>query len=482
MNQRLTVFFLCNIALFLVLLLISTGIRCPVLNRFALLEQSMMQQQLSRIASGLTGELERLDAKARSEATWGEMYTYMVERNSYFYSDNFTYAGLSPAHINVFGILDKKGNPIHLDWLNSNTHQLESLISNQRVNLLSNKTLQLLVNTHGTTLSNSRNMGFVMTPRGVLLVATRPILTSNAYGPPHGAVLVGRILNKSLLKLFERHSNLKLKLLNFTDIQLSQIITQVTTSQTVSVINHKSIEGYINLVDIEGKNVQLVSAIAPRLQYIEAEEVLNQFTLILFITGLLFGIIISILLDNVITYHQQLNQINQELTRLANIDGLTLLANRRSFENHFQQEWMRAMQGQYPLTLLLCDVDYFKAYNDTYGHQAGDECLRKLACVINCAATGSDDLAARYGGEEFAVILPNKNIALCIDVAENMLRNVQKLQIQHTQSSISPYVSLSIGVASVIPTPEILPATLIEQSDLALYSAKSQGRNQIVCL
>lgn len=495
MNQRLTVFFSCNITLFLVLLLISIGIRYPVLNRFALLEQSIMEQQLSRVAAGLTDELNRLDAKARSESTWNEMYNYIINRNPDFYSDNYSYAGLAPAFIDLFGILDQQGNPIHLDWLNNKKQQLETLTKQESNTLLNNQTLSWLHNTHGKTLSASRNLGFLMTQRGVLLLATRPILTSNGHGPSRGTIIVGRFLNTSVLEQFERYSNVKLSLLKATDNKVPQtLLTQQLNNKVdnkgnqlifqslpvVKVINHEFIEGYINLIDITGVRVQVLSVVAPRLGYLEGESVINKFTISLFIVGLLLGTAISLLLDNLIRNNQRIKQINQELTKLANIDGLTLIPNRRSFDNHFQQEWHRAIQAQHPLSLMLCDVDYFKAYNDTYGHQAGDECLRQLARVISCVTTDIDDLVARYGGEEFAVILPNKDISISMIVAENMLQSVQKLQLPHAKSSISPYVSLSIGLASIIPTPETEPATLIEQSDLALYTAKSQGRNQIV--
>lgn len=490
MNQRLAIFFSCNITLFLLLLLISTGIRYPVLNRFAMLEKIMMQQQLSRIASGLADELDRLDAKVRSEATWSEMYNYVINRNPDFYTDNYSYAGLSPAFIDMFGILDQQGNPIHLDWLNHKTQQLETLTKSESSTLLSNQTLSWLHNTRGKTLSSSRNLGFVMTQRGLLFLATRPILTSNGHGPVRGTVLVGRLLNKSVLQQFERHSNLKLNLLNKT-IPTQQLHRNDNTDgyqsirqapKTVKVLNHQYIVGYINIIDIKGASVQVLSVVCPRLEYIEGERVLNQFTIILFLVGSLLGMIISLLLDNLIRNNQRINHINQELTLLANIDGLTLISNRRNFDNYLQQEWNRAIQEQHPLTLILCDVDYFKAYNDTYGHQAGDECLRQLARVISCATTDINDLVARYGGEEFAVILPNKDIALGMVVAENMLMSVRKLQLPHAKSSICPYVSLSIGIASIIPTQETLPETLIKQSDSALYTAKSQGRNQIVCL
>ncbi|NEP46964.1 MAG: GGDEF domain-containing protein, partial [Okeania sp. SIO2H7] len=147
---------------------------------------------------------------------------------------------------------------------------------------------------------------------------------------------------------------------------------------------------------------------------------------------------------------------------------------------YLQQEWGRMAEEKQPLSLILCDVDYFKFYNDTYGHQTGDECLQKVAQSLRRSVRYPGDLVARYGGEEFAIILPNTVAKDAVKVAEKIQCELYKLKIDHRTSSVSQYVTLSMGVASVVPRSELSPAHSIAAADEALYEAKKQGRDRIV--
>jgi diguanylate cyclase (GGDEF)-like protein len=172
-----------------------------------------------------------------------------------------------------------------------------------------------------------------------------------------------------------------------------------------------------------------------------------------------------------------LQQANQKLHRLANLDGLTEVANRRRFDEYFDQEWQRSGREQTPLSLILCDIDYFKNYNDHYGHQAGDACLRRVARAISETLHRPADLVARYGGEEFAIILPNTSSEGAIHIAELLQLRIKQLEILHAQSRVSSYITLSLGVSSQIPVLLQENQTLIAATDKALYLAKSEGRN-----
>jgi diguanylate cyclase (GGDEF)-like protein len=176
--------------------------------------------------------------------------------------------------------------------------------------------------------------------------------------------------------------------------------------------------------------------------------------------------------------YAELKQANLELKRLATSDGLTQVANRRHFDEYLQQEWLRMQREQMPMSLILCDIDFFKAFNDTYGHQAGDECLQKVAQVIQKAAKRSIDLAARYGGEEFAVILPNTDLEGAERVALDIQAHIAGLQIFHRNSKVSQHVTVSMGISSTIPNQIIPPEMLITAADRALYQSKDSGRNQ----
>ena len=175
-----------------------------------------------------------------------------------------------------------------------------------------------------------------------------------------------------------------------------------------------------------------------------------------------------------------LKKANLKLTYQANIDSLTQIANRRRFDEYIAQEWSRCAREREYLSLILCDVDYFKAYNDTYGHQAGDDCLYQVAQAIERAVKRPADIAFRYGGEEFAVILPYTEGQGAIRVAEEIHQQVRELQILHDASAIDQIISMSIGVSSIIPDTRSSPHTLIAAADAALYDAKSKGRNRVI--
>ncbi|MGK7877300.1 MAG: diguanylate cyclase [Xenococcaceae cyanobacterium] len=176
----------------------------------------------------------------------------------------------------------------------------------------------------------------------------------------------------------------------------------------------------------------------------------------------------------------ELEKANQELKHLASLDYLTKVANRRSFDEHLDQEWLRMAREKQPLSLILCDADYFKPYNDEYGHQMGDDCLKQVAQAISRTIKRPADLVARYGGEEFAVTLPNTKAEGAMKVAEAIRREIQLLKIPHVQSQVSKYVTVSLGVSSIVPTLEDSPESLIAAADNALYQAKNQGRDRIV--
>ena len=184
------------------------------------------------------------------------------------------------------------------------------------------------------------------------------------------------------------------------------------------------------------------------------------------------------------TINQELEEKVSErtaaLSHLANLDGLTQLANRRQFDTRIQQEWQRAQRNCWPLSLILCDVDCFKKYNDTYGHQAGDDCLRAVAQVLKRNIKRAGEVAARYGGEEFAIILPNVNSFDAIQVATLIQEEIDALKIPHETALNCTYVTLSMGISTMVPRENSSYQQLIQSADKALYQAKHQGRNCFV--
>lgn len=177
---------------------------------------------------------------------------------------------------------------------------------------------------------------------------------------------------------------------------------------------------------------------------------------------------------------EKLERTNQELERIAAIDELTQIANRRKFEHYLQQQWHYAKEESLHLSLILCDVDYFKYYNDSYGHQAGDDCLQQVAQFLSQNVLHPNALVARYGGEEFAIVLSNIEADEAMQIAEEIRTGLNELKIVHAGSSVSNYVTMSMGVSCLIPTSELSESDVIARADEALYRAKQEGRDRVV--
>ena len=182
--------------------------------------------------------------------------------------------------------------------------------------------------------------------------------------------------------------------------------------------------------------------------------------------------------------HQELEKSlrasNKQLELLSALDGLTGIANRRTFEKFLEREWKSSMRHTQPVTAIMMDIDFFKLYNDTYGHQAGDDCLKKVAHTIEKSLRRPGDLVARYGGEEFVAILSDTSQKGAFSLAEKVRASVEALEIPHQASQASKFVTISLGVASRVPERGDASSILISEADQSLYKAKQEGRNRVM--
>jgi diguanylate cyclase (GGDEF)-like protein len=174
----------------------------------------------------------------------------------------------------------------------------------------------------------------------------------------------------------------------------------------------------------------------------------------------------------------QLEEKNHRLELLTLEDSLTSIGNRRCFDQILECEWSRGIRTGHKLSLIMIDIDFFKPYNDTYGHQEGDFCLKRVTSALKSTLMRQSDIITRYGGEEFVAVLPDTDLDGAAQVGERMLKSVENLQIPHCQSSVSPYVTVSLGISSAVPSFGASPDFLVKYADQALYYSKEQGRNR----
>jgi two-component system cell cycle response regulator len=186
------------------------------------------------------------------------------------------------------------------------------------------------------------------------------------------------------------------------------------------------------------------------------------------------GLFVALLHD--ITHHKQ---SEDALQRAAMLDPLTKIANRRHFDTFLQQEWQRALRSALPLSLVVLDVDHFKRYNDILGHAAGDACLQQVAQALQAHAARATDLAARYGGEEFVLLFADTPADSAVQLAEKIRASIEALEIPNPRSTSSPWLTVSVGVATIVPTQLDDIAHLFVRADRAMYAAKAGGRNRV---
>lgn len=254
------------------------------------------------------------------------------------------------------------------------------------------------------------------------------------------------------------------------------ISSEIANSQTLDVEDYKSV------LDDQIATEQLLFQIEQLRQELEEAKLEKADLEIMLETTTEHADIVESQLHNEICDRQKaqaaLSLANRELEQLSVLDSLTQVANRRRFDDYLLQEWRKLKLDNAPISLILCDIDYFKFYNDNYGHPVGDYCLQQVALAIECVIESTPGLVARYGGEEFGIVLPNTDAATAFKVAQKIAVNVNQLHISHEKSLVNDYVTISLGVHSLIPNSESTPELLIALADKALYEAKERGRNQ----
>lgn len=480
------------------------------------LEEQQAEQDLLRVRQAIDNEIRHLDTFCYDWAAWDDSYQFVRSRSPQYIASNLNLSSFQVNRLNLIFLYDRQGR-----LLEGASYELEEgkpLV----LTLFEGVTLPValaLPKASGRELAALKRTGVIATEKGPLLLSVRPILTSDNQGPVGGTMVMGRLLNAALLEELAEQTRFA-----FTFQQGVPAVGQGSLRFDKS--DPQYLISYQPFADLHGRHDFLIRLETPR-RIFQTVRKMNRHALhFLALASLVLVGLMSVALQHIVLgpicqlkeharairtggdlstrlqlrrrdeigqlanefdtmmteidqKSEELATANSELQRLSGEDAVTLLANRRQFDVCLDREWRCLLRQQRPLALLLCDIDFFKPYNDSYGHQQGDRCLRAVAQAIKEAAHRPADLVSRFGGEEFAVILVDADQEGALAVAESIRNAVRLLEIPHRASLVDRYVTLSVGTASLVPQAELSPEHLIDWADQALYRAKRLGRNRV---
>jgi diguanylate cyclase (GGDEF)-like protein len=517
--------------IFFLILFISFGLMQFVINRififpsFINLENDEAIRNINRVSESINNEIRHLDDTCHDWGAWDDSYEFMETGSQEYKNGSLSVESFATANLNLVYYLDKAGK---FYW--GKMYDLESKKEIELQGFSAEDISKILMElkwdpNSSKSLADLYVRGIMPTRKGTIILATRPILTSGNKGPARGTLIMGRFLSESILKKIKDETKVSFKLHEYNQnlpVEINKIMEEVTpSSKHIVKESTDKVFMYDPFLSIQGTPAFLIEVVFPReitlqglksIKYSFISFITAGFIILLSILILIKLMVIKPILDlsNHIeniedgrkydlrlglkrkdaigklahTFDNLISKIESqtiELERLSSIDGLTGINNRRVFDETLVQEWKRTgRQKQNFLSAIMCDVDFFKLYNDNYGHQMGDVCLKMIAVAIKSTLKRPSDFLARYGGEEFVILLPNTSPEGAQLIAEDIRKKVHELKIKHEKSGIDEYVTLSVGVSSIVPGQDATPIDLIKAADQALYECKDKGRNRTI--
>ena len=475
------------------------------------IEQEQANANILRVKRAFERELNDLEKFSKDWGSKGGAYFFIKDTNATFLESNLgitTYKNNDLTHIALLnyegGVLFSKS----VDLESSKEYQLNSLNEkiNQLVNKISNMPMKKTVK------------GYFLTERTPIFVVVTPVFKTDDRGHSSGVIVMARPINDNLL----------LKISAETGVLFEININKTNKSDEIIFVE-KTLEKYHLRQELEGLfgvnsiqiNMMHLRRIAQEgmasLETIVWVNITSFLVLFLMVQFLISRMIIkpvsamiqtakkmrsnlnieldedskndevsemvselNFMIEHIQVQNHGLIKSNEKLNELARIDPLTGLFNRRALDEILDKEWKRLFREKKPLSVILCDIDFFKKLNDKYGHQKGDEALIAVANTINKTILRSADVATRYGGEEFCVVLPNTNLKGAKAVAETIRKEVEKLSFHDKSHPALIHLTISLGVACTIPRQGVVSFDLVKAADDALYKAKQGGRNKVV--
>jgi diguanylate cyclase (GGDEF)-like protein len=528
-----------KVFLIIFVLFAALGIADFIVQRFIIypsflaLEHREVGENLQRIFHAIDRETYHVERLCRDWATWNDSHDFMATGYEGFIESNLSDDSLDNISLNLLVFCDTRGNIVwsRVRDLKEKTTLRLGFMADGRVDM-AHTTLAVHLSPEG----GRGKRGIFNTEAGPMLFATREVLRSDGSGPTNGFLIMGRFLNETMLETLKEQTRLSFEIVDaFDDARFLCRTSGMTPMQTGNLTYYTKDDGdkMVSCAGFQndaGETLFGVQYLFPRETTRKGIDSIRYAVFLVVGSGVTVLVILNLMMQAVVlkplrrlTDHAaklqqegdyslrlglerkdeigvlaksldslvqtisdrtvELQRANEQLTQLSLNDALTGIANRRMFDAYLKQEWRRAMREQTPLSIMLADVDHFKKFNDTYGHQQGDMCLIGVAAVMQLHMQRPADLLARYGGEEFAVILPGTDAEGAGHMAEVLGQAVRDLRIDHSESDAAPYVTVSIGVVTTIPSPEEGDGgmdMLLEQADQALYQAKKVGRNRVL--
>lgn len=483
-----------------------------VLPKLREMEAQADRKDLRRVLLAIDAKKQQLSALAYDNAMWDGLYDFVTHPNQEFFDSTFPVDTLVTFNIDLLAIFDSE-NRLVARRIADDKQALPSAVA-VPVDDLKPHLVDLQQVRERALIFNS---GVMRSARGAMVYAVASIVRSDKTGTPRGNLLFATDFDRELLEEVKENAQVKV---SFEPAAPNAVVR--ATPDDVYRDDHDQLRWV--LTDAQRHPVIQLVLTLPQRDYETTLWVLPVLVAFLFnffgaaVMLLLFHFVlirplggigeylrklradgdysrridstqanelgdlsrdINALVQHVQVQQQQLQAQAAEMQALSFQDGLTGLANRRRFDQALADNWALMQRAQMPLALVMFDVDYFKNYNDHYGHQRGDEVLRQLGELLRQVTERQSDLAARYGGEEFAILLPETNEAGAWRIAMRLQNDLHNAAIQHEHSAIGPLLTISIGICALIPSAQTTKRDLIRQADAALYSSKAAGRNTI---
>lgn len=503
--------------------------RYIVYESFLRLEEAEALEDLQRCIEAVGRESYHLVSFFTDWAVWDDTYQFVQDGNEDYVTSNMTDDTFTVSQIDLMFFLNLSGEVV---WGKIMRHQTGEVLSSAFFppdRWPDNHPLLMKEETH------EAKMGIVLTEHGPMIVGASCVFTSNDEGPYKGTVVMGRFLDAEVIETLVGQTRVQFMVWPVDEGTLPEEERQVlntipeNTPLVLRDADDDVLRVYQTYPDIEGHAALLIRASVPRQISAKGRVAMSVSLISIAAVGLLVLLALRLFLARAVTgpltrltrgvtgiassqdlssrvrmarpdeigvlageFNNMLERLEQdsrererlaeELRQMSRQDGLTGLCNRRYFDEMFKREWDRALRAQEPLSVIMTDVDHFKAFNDNYGHQRGDYVLREVASALRTGSRRSIDIVARYGGEEFVVLLSATERAGAAKVAEDLRVAVESMAIPHGHSIAGPHVTISLGVATIIPQRDSTPESLVAQADLALYRAKEAGRNRVVVI